>query len=91
MVLREPLVPLWFGSLLVASAALIRRSAEGYPAFLRGKRLGMQILFDAGTLPLWEAYFSNQNPFIDKPELVERVGDAPNLPLLQVLLLFQQR
>jgi hypothetical protein len=46
-----------------ATAALIARSAEGYPAFLRGRRLGMQILFDAETLPLWEAYFSNQNPF----------------------------
>jgi SAM-dependent methyltransferase len=35
--------------------------ARDYPAFLRGKRSGEEILLAPGRLPLWVAYFSNDN------------------------------
>jgi SAM-dependent methyltransferase len=36
-------------------------AARDYPAFLRGERTGEAILFAPARLPLWVAYFSNDN------------------------------
>ncbi|HUC44419.1 MAG TPA: hypothetical protein VMR65_10285 [Candidatus Sulfotelmatobacter sp.] len=42
--------------------ALAALAAEEYPRFLRGEAEGEEILFGPGRLPVWEAYFSNENP-----------------------------
>jgi SAM-dependent methyltransferase len=47
---------------LEATLALVDAAAEGYPGFLRGEREGTGVLFNARTFPLWERYFSNDNP-----------------------------
>jgi SAM-dependent methyltransferase len=47
---------------VAANLDLIDAAAEGYPAFLRMVREGSAVLFSSRTLPLWERYFSNQNP-----------------------------
>jgi SAM-dependent methyltransferase len=43
------------------SYALAETVARDYPAFLRGKRSGEDILLAPTRLPLWVAYFSNDN------------------------------
>ncbi len=71
---RELLAPPWtpqslaearerLSDIVGPTLPLLERAAGHYPAFLRGERLGAQILFDAESMPLWEAYFSNDNPF----------------------------
>jgi SAM-dependent methyltransferase len=49
--------PACLPSYVIAEAA-----ARDYPAFLRGKREGEDILLAPTRLPLWVAYFSNGNP-----------------------------
>ena len=48
--------PACLPSYVIADAA-----ARDYPAFLRGKRAGEEILLAPSRLPLWVAYFSNDN------------------------------
>jgi SAM-dependent methyltransferase len=43
------------------SYALAEAVARDYPDFLRGRRTGEEILFSPARLPLWVAYFSNDN------------------------------
>jgi SAM-dependent methyltransferase len=43
------------------SYVLAETAARDYPAFLRGKRSGEDILLAPTRLPLWVAYFSNDN------------------------------
>ena len=43
------------------SYALAETAARDYPAFLHGRRSGEDILLAAPRLPLWVAYFSNDN------------------------------
>lgn len=43
------------------SYTLAETAARDYPAFLRGKKSGEDILLAAARLPLWVAYFSNHN------------------------------
>jgi SAM-dependent methyltransferase len=43
------------------SYALAETAARDYPAFLHGQRSGEDILLAAPRLPLWVAYFSNDN------------------------------
>jgi SAM-dependent methyltransferase len=42
--------------------ALAETAARDYPQFLQGKRSGDDILLAPARLPLWSAYFSNDNP-----------------------------
>jgi SAM-dependent methyltransferase len=42
--------------------ALAETAARDYPLFLQGKRSGDEILLAPARLPLWAAYFSNDNP-----------------------------
>ena len=44
------------------SYVIAETAARDYPAFLRGKREGEDILLAPTRLPLWVAYFSNGNP-----------------------------
>ena len=44
------------------SYVIAETAAQDYPAFLRGKRAGEEILLAPTRLPLWVAYFSNDNP-----------------------------
>ncbi len=46
----------WLPSYVLADTV-----AQDYPAFLRGERTGEEILFSPTRLPLWVAYFSNDN------------------------------
>jgi SAM-dependent methyltransferase len=48
--------PSWLPSYVLADTV-----AQDYPAFLRGERRGEEILFSATRLPLWAAFFSNDN------------------------------
>jgi len=48
--------PSWLPSYVLADTV-----AQDYPAFLRGERTGEEILFSPTRLPLWGAYFSNDN------------------------------
>lgn len=48
--------PSWLPSYVLADTV-----AQDYPAFLRGERTGEEILFSPTRLPLWVAYFSNDN------------------------------
>jgi SAM-dependent methyltransferase len=48
--------PSWLPSYVLAETV-----AQDYPAFLRGERTGEEILFSPTRLPLWGAYFSNDN------------------------------
>ncbi len=41
---------------------LIDAAAEGWPAFVRGERDGVSVLFNPKTLSYWDGYFSNRNP-----------------------------
>ena len=43
------------------SYALADAAAADYPAFLRGERRGEDILLAPARMPLWVAYFSNEN------------------------------
>jgi SAM-dependent methyltransferase len=43
------------------SYVLAEAAARDYPAFLRGQITGEEILFAPARLPLWVAYFSNDN------------------------------
>jgi SAM-dependent methyltransferase len=43
------------------SYILAETAARDYPAFLRGKRSGDEILLSPARLPLWVSYFSNDN------------------------------
>jgi SAM-dependent methyltransferase len=43
------------------SYALAETAARDYPAFLQGRRSGEEILLAPARLPLWVAYFSNDN------------------------------
>lgn len=45
----------------LASYGLAEAAARDYPAFLRGTRTGEDILLAPARLPLWVAYFSNDN------------------------------
>jgi SAM-dependent methyltransferase len=45
----------------MASYVLAEAAARDYPAFLAGKRTGEEILLAPARLPLWVAYFSNDN------------------------------
>jgi SAM-dependent methyltransferase len=48
--------PSWLPSYVLADTV-----ARDYPAFLRGERTGEEILFSPSRLPLWAAFFSNDN------------------------------
>jgi len=48
-------------------------AARDYPAFLRGERSGDEILLAPMRLPLWVAYFSNDNPLY---RVNNRIGAA---------------
>ncbi len=48
--------PSWLPSYVLADTV-----AQDYPSFLRGERTGEEILFSPTRLPLWVAYFSNDN------------------------------
>jgi SAM-dependent methyltransferase len=48
--------PSWLPSYVLADTV-----AQDYPAFLRGERTGEEILFSPTRLPLWAAFFSNDN------------------------------
>ncbi|HEY2797327.1 MAG TPA: class I SAM-dependent methyltransferase [Thermoanaerobaculia bacterium] len=45
----------------VPAFAVVRAMVEHVPEFLRGERTGEEILFAPTRLPLWFAYFSNDN------------------------------
>jgi len=47
---------------VAAALDIVDAAAEGWPPFLRGEREGTAALFNARTLPLWDRYFSNDNP-----------------------------
>ena len=48
-------------SACLPSYVIAETAARDYPAFLRGKRAGEEILLAPTRLPLWVAYFSNDN------------------------------
>ncbi len=48
--------PSWLPSYVLADTV-----AQDYPAFLRGERMGEEILFSPTRLPLWVDFFSNDN------------------------------
>jgi SAM-dependent methyltransferase len=48
--------PSWLPSYVLGDTV-----AQDYPAFLRGERTGEEILFSPTRLPLWGAFFSNDN------------------------------
>jgi SAM-dependent methyltransferase len=55
------------------SYRLAETAAREYPAVLRGERSGDQVLLSPARLPLWTAYFSNENPLY---AVNNRVGAA---------------
>ena len=68
---------------LSTSCDLVDLAAGGYPPFLRGNRDGSAILFNAGTLAVWERYFSRENPVYSASNLLgahvvaEQLGPEP--------------
>jgi SAM-dependent methyltransferase len=71
-----------------SSIPLIDHVAEHYPAFLRGERSPLSILFRGAGVALWEAYFSSTNPLYDVHNALAAEGlraAAAALPLRRVL------
>jgi len=67
--------PSWLPSYVLADTV-----APDYPAFLRGERTGEEILFSPSRLPLWGAFFSNDNGLYAVNNLVGAVAVEEWMP-----------